>query len=104
MANVKLIISSLNVIRNATYKGHPSSRKSLHQLAFERLQGSAEQVAAILTQNPNPNRDAQENIGSQFTAMKKDVDGYCMKTGGTDDVLRAYNKASVEWGLLVSGA
>ena len=91
-------------IAGAVYKGQPSSRKSLHQIAFERLKGSAQQVAAILTQNPNPNRDAQENIGSQFTAMKKDVDAYCKKTDGTDDILRAFNKASVEWGLLVSGA
>lgn len=103
MANATVIINSLNTIVNAAYMGRPSSRKSLHELAFERLQGSAEQVAAILTQNPNPNCDAQENIASQFAAMKKDVDAYCAKTAGTDDVLRAFNKASSEWELLVRG-
>jgi dihydroorotate dehydrogenase len=70
-------------------------------VAFESLQGSAEQVVAILEQNPTPNGDQQENITAQFRAMKKNVNIYCPKTAGTDDVLRAFNKALTEWEELV---
>ena len=103
MADTTKIVNALNVIANATYQGQPSSRPSLHQQNFERLRGSAEQVAAILTANPNPNRDQQENINSQFDAMKKAVDAYCTKTAGTENVLLAWNRASTEWQSLVSG-
>ncbi|MDM0109791.1 hypothetical protein QTH97_33080 [Variovorax sp. J22R24] len=103
MADVGLIINSLNIIANAQYQGRAQSRKSLHQIAFERLQGSAQQVAAILTQNPAPNADTRENLQSQFDAMQKDVNSYCTNTDGTHDIVRAFNNASVEWELLASG-
>jgi hypothetical protein len=73
----------------------------LHQLAFEGLQGSAGQVAAILTQNPRPNRDQQENVDGQFANIKKNVNVYCPKTDNTREVLLAFNNASTEWTLLV---
>ena len=106
MADVRKIVKSLNDITKAKYqKVHdgkpPSSRKTGHQLAFETLQGSAGQVATILTQNPKPNRDQQENIGMQFGTMNKNVNVYCVKTENTRDVLMAYNAASTEWSLLV---
>ncbi|MBK6973021.1 MAG: hypothetical protein IPH26_08740 [Sterolibacteriaceae bacterium] len=101
MPDVKKIVKSLNDIGKATYKGSASSRPTLHQQNFDRLQASAKQVAAILSVNPNPNRDSRENIDSQFAAMKKSVDVYCTKTAGTEDVLSAWNKAYAEWQLFV---
>jgi hypothetical protein len=103
MADVNLIIAQLNIIGAAQYKGSPSSRKTFAEESFDRLKSTAGQVATILTQNPNPNGDQQENIGESFKAMKKGVESYCPKTPGTDDVLRAFNKASTEWDLLVKG-
>lgn len=103
MADVNLIIAQLNIIGAAQYKGSPSSRKTFAEESFDRLKGTASQVATILTQNPALNADQRENIGTMFTAMKKAVDVYCPKTAGTDDVLRAFNKASTEWNLLVNG-
>ena len=106
MADVNLIINSLNTIANAAYQkvheGPPSSRKTGHQIAFEALQGTAAQLAAVFGQNPAPNRDSRENIAAQFAAMKKNVDVYCVKTEATHSVLNAFNKASVEWELLRS--
>ena len=105
MADAAEVIRNLNIIVNAQYHsvhgGPPSSRKTGHQTAFEALQGSAQQVVAILTQNPKPNRDQQENVGSQFAAMKKNVDIYCQKTTETRPVLIAFNNAETEWQLLV---
>jgi hypothetical protein len=103
MADVNLIIAQLNIIGAAQYKGSPSSRKTFAEESFDRLKSSAGQVAIILTQNPNPTPDQQENITAQFATIKTGVDAYCPKTPGTDDVLRAFNKASTEWNLLVSG-
>jgi hypothetical protein len=93
MANIQLIINSLKTIAAQPYHGTVSSRKT--------LQGSAKQVAAILTQNPNPNRDQRENLMNQFSAMKKDVNSYCPSTAGTEPILSAFNKASTEWELYV---
>jgi len=107
MADIDLIINSLHTIATAPYisvkGGPPSSRKTGHQLAFEALQGSAGQVEQILRANRNPSRDSQENITAQFDTIKKNVGAYCPKTEGTDDVLRAFNKASSEWELFCSG-
>jgi hypothetical protein len=101
MANIQLIINSLKTIAAQPYHGTVSSRKTLHHVAFDRLQGSAKQVAAILTQNPNPNRDQRENLMNQISAMKKDVNSYCPSTAGTEPILSAFNKASTEWELYV---
>jgi hypothetical protein len=105
MADAAEVVRNLNIIVNAQYhsvhEGPPSSRKTGHQLAFEALQGSAQQVVAILTQNPQPNNDQQENVSSQFAAMKKNVDVYCQKTVETRPVLLAFNNAETEWKLLV---
>jgi hypothetical protein len=107
MPGVQDIIANLNIIANAQYKsvhgGPPSSRKTGHQLAFEALQGQAGQVAAILTQNPNPNPDQQENITAQFATMKKNVQVYCVKTDDTRDVLVAFNNAETDWQVLIRG-
>jgi len=107
MPGVQDIIANLNIIVNAPYKsvhgGPAPSRKTGHQLAFEALQGQAGQVAAILTQNPNPNRDQQENITAQFATMKKNVQVYCVKTDDTRDVLKAFNNAETDWQVLVGG-
>lgn len=106
MPGVQEIIANLNIIVNAQYKsvhgGPPSSRKTGHQVAFEELQGSAGQVAAILTQNPKPNGDQRENITAQFETMKKNVDVYCVKTNDTRDVLKAFNNAETDWKALIS--
>ncbi len=103
MGNVNTIIAQLNIIAAARYKsvhgGPASSRKTLHEQAFDKVKGSAQQVSSILGQNPNPNRDQKENITAQFNSMKKNVDVYCPKTAGTDNVLRAFNKAFAEWEL-----
>lgn len=106
MGDVKKIINALTDIGKATYqKVHdgkpPSSRKTGHQLAFESLQGSAGQVAAILKQNPKPGRDQRENIGSQFAAMDKNLKVYATKTTSRDVIL-AFNRASTEWMVLVN--
>jgi hypothetical protein len=105
MADVNLIINSLNTIANAAYhKPHddrpPSSRKTGHQIAFETLQGTAAQLEAVFRQNPAPNRDSRENIAAQFAAMKKNVDVYCAMTVETRPGLIAFNNASTEWELL----
>ncbi|MGE0680276.1 MAG: hypothetical protein AB7P69_05125 [Candidatus Binatia bacterium] len=106
MADVNLIINSLNTIANAAYHkvhdGPPSSRKTGHQIAFEALQGTAAQLAAVFGQNPAPNRDSRENIAAQFATMKKNVDVYCVKTVETRPVLIAFNNASTEWEVLRS--
>ncbi|AFL89204.1 hypothetical protein Terro_2972 [Terriglobus roseus DSM 18391] len=104
MPGVNDIINDLTSISGAQYvkvnAGPPSSRKTGHQLAFEALQGQAGQVAAILRQNPVPNRDQKENINAQFLAMKKNVGLYCVKTDNTRDVLKAFNNAETEWQVL----
>lgn len=91
MANIQLIIDNLQIIVDAGYKGKASSRKTMHELAFDKLQGSAEQIVSILTQNPNPNRDTTENLQTQFDAMQKNIKAYCSNTAETEDVLRAFN-------------
>jgi hypothetical protein len=107
MPGVQDIIANLTIIAQAQYKsvhgGPPSSRKTGHQLAFEALQGQSGQVAAILTQNPNPNRDQRENITAQFETMKKNIGVYCVKTDDTRDVLKAFNNAETDWQILISG-
>ena len=103
MADVKKIIDSLNVIVKAKYKGTPSSRPTLKEQAFKRLQGSAEQVAAVLTQNPNPSTDQKENISAQFATMAKNVESYCTDLDGTTDVFVAFQAANTEWEKLVNG-
>jgi hypothetical protein len=101
MAKVKNVIEQLNVIANAAYMGPASARPTYHKKGFDRLQGSASQVADILTQNPNPNDDQQENITAQFDTMDKAVELYCKNTRGTKDVRKAFDKASKEWNKLV---
>ncbi|MGA7780544.1 MAG: hypothetical protein WCA85_22970 [Paraburkholderia sp.] len=103
MANVQIIIDALRDIASENYMGHPSSRKSMHELAFDRLQASATQVADILDQNRVPNNDMKENIQAQFESMKKNVDSYCLKTAGTEPVLIAFSKAQAEWDALMKG-
>ena len=103
MADVNLIINSMNIIANAQYQGRAQSRKSIHEIAFDRLQGSAQQIAAILTQNPAPNADTRENLQALFDGMQNDVSGYCTKTDNTTDIVRAFSKAGAEWELLVAG-
>lgn len=105
MADVDRIINSLRTITTETYHSvhegqPPSSRKTGHQLEFEKLQGTAAQLAAIFTANRAPNRDSRENIAAQFDAMKKSVDIYCVKTTGTRPVLTAFNDAFTEWQVL----
>jgi len=104
MADINLIINSLHTIATAAYQkvheGPPSSRKTGHEVAFDQLKGAAEQLEAIFRANAAPSRDSQENIAAQFVSMKKNVDVYCAKTGATDAVLRAFNKASTEWEAL----
>jgi len=103
MADVNLIINSMNTIANAQYQGRPQSRKSLHEIAFDRMRGSAQQISAILTQNPAPNPDTLENLQTLFDGMQNDVSGYCTKTDNTTDIVRAFSKASAEWQLLAVG-
>ena len=103
MADVQKIINSLRVIAAAPYQGRVQSRKSLHQINFEKLQGAADTVANILEQNNPPSGDTIENLAAQFDSMKSEVEGYCSKTEGAEDVLRAFNKASSEWDLLMRG-
>jgi hypothetical protein len=103
MADVQKIIRSLTTIATAQYAGQVGARPTLHQQAFNRLQGSARQVAAILTQNPAPGRDQIENLKSQFAAMQTMVNDYCAQTAGTEAVLKAFHEASVEWALLQAG-
>jgi hypothetical protein len=103
MADVQKIIDSLNVIVKAKYKGSPSSRPTFKEQAFKKLQGSAEQVEAILTQNRNPTPDQKENISAQFETMEKNLESYCVDLDGTQDVFAAFQRASTEWAKLVSG-
>jgi len=105
MADVNLIIRSLDTIATATYlsvTGQPStsSRKTARELAFDGLTGSAEQLKNIFMQNPKPNSDQRENIAAQFATMKAAVDNYCVKGSGTESVLKAFNDASTEWEVL----
>jgi hypothetical protein len=62
MADSSKIINALNVIAGASYKGRDSSRTTLHRNNFDRLQGSARQVAVILAANPYPRPDTVENL------------------------------------------
>lgn len=104
MANVQLIITSLNTIANARFVGPPvGAQPTLRHKAFDRFQNSARQVATILTQNPNPGPDGRTNITAQFAKMQEGVRTYCSQAAGTEDVLRAFNKASSEWQLLAAG-
>jgi hypothetical protein len=103
MANVQRIIDSLRSIAAENYMGRATSRKSLHEIAFDRLQGSATQVADILAQNRNPNSDTRENIQMLFDSMKKNIDTYCLKTAGTEPILSSFSKAQSEWEALVKG-
>lgn len=103
MADAQKIIDSLNVIVKAKYKGSPSSRPTLKEQAFNRLQGSAEQVAAVLTQNRNPTADQKENISAQFGTMEKNLESYCADLDGTQDVFAAFQRANSEWEKLISG-
>jgi ABC-type transporter Mla subunit MlaD len=103
MANIQTIINSLRVIAAAPYQGRAQSRKSLHQINFEKLQGAASTVANILEQNNPPSGDTIENLAAQFDSMKAEVEGYCSKTEGAEDVLRAFSKASAEWDLVMRG-
>lgn len=105
MADIGKIISALNDIAGAAYaqSGPVSSRPTLHRTNFDRLQGSARQVSAILTANPTPSRDSQENIQSLFDSMKENVNHYCLKTSGSEPVLVNWNKASSEWQAFASG-
>lgn len=103
MADINKIINAMNLIGGASYKGRATSRTTLHRENFDRLQGSARQVAVVLMANPAPGPDTLENLKAQFNAMKKAVDGYCTNTAGTEDVLSAWNKAWSEWQLLLSG-
>jgi hypothetical protein len=72
-------------------KGRPASRKSYHEIAFDKLQGATEQLAAMLAQNANPSRDTQENISAMVAKMRKNVGGYCGNTAETQGVLHAFN-------------
>src|SRR5215207_8741917 len=105
MADVQLIIDSMNTITHANYVsvkgGPPSSRPTGHQVAFQSLQGAANQIVLSLNRNRAPNRDQRENIGTYFDSLKKNVNVYCVKTAGTNDVLKAYNDGSTEWQVLV---
>lgn len=105
MPGIQDVIANLNIIAHSQYKsvheGPPPSRKTGHQLAFEALQGQAGQVANILGQNPNPNRDQQENITAQFVTMKKNVGLYSTHTDGTREVLKAFNNAETDWQVFI---
>lgn len=103
VADIQLIISSLRTIANAVYQGPASSRKTLAHEAFDRLQGSAKQVADILTQNPQPTSDQKENLQAQFNTMQSNVEAYVPKRTGVEDIISAWNKAKFEWDLLVAG-
>ena len=104
MADVNLIISSLDFIAKAPYIGAPSSRKTLHETNFDGLRGTARQVAAILSQNAALSSSSRENIQSQFESMDKAMKSYCAATAaGKESLLSAFNNASVEWQLLVNG-
>jgi hypothetical protein len=103
MADIQLIINSLTTISNAVYQGAPSSRQTLAETAFNRLKGSAQQVATILQQNQNPNNDMIENLEAQFTSMGNDVGTYITKRQGVENILLAWNKAKYEWDLLKQG-
>jgi len=101
MPDVEYVIRKMNVIVNAQYMGSPSAGPKMHKLNFDKIQGSAEHIATVLTQNPKPNRDQQENLATQFKFMDKAVALYCAQTDGTDDVNEAFEKASKEWGKLI---
>lgn len=107
MADVALIIASLNIIANAQYhsvhNGPPPSRKTGHERNFDELKSTARVTAATLTQNPRPRPDQRENISNSFATMKKAVAAYCTGTVDTRDVLKAFNEADVEWHLLCGG-
>jgi hypothetical protein len=104
MADINLIIANLNIIASAQYMGPQTARPTLQQQSFDRLQGSAAQVAAILTQNPNPNPDQQGNITAQFAAMEKAVTAYSQaQFANSRAIVSAFSYASTEWQKLVDG-
>ncbi len=102
MADIPLIIKSLTRITTIKYDGQASSRKTLRQICFERLQGSAKGIAVILTQNPNPDSDSRENIQGLFDSLKKDLKEYSQNSPDAAALLKAFNAASVEWGLFLN--
>ncbi|MGH9328329.1 MAG: hypothetical protein ACRD2B_16800 [Terriglobia bacterium] len=102
MADVPKIIKNLRYIQNANYNGPVTAQPTFHRTNFDRLQGSAQQVADILSQNPNPNRDQKENLRAQFQAIGKAAELYCGEDMGKIDILKAFQAASGEWELLDS--
>jgi hypothetical protein len=92
----------LTTISNAACQGAPSSRQNLAETAFNRLKGSAQQVATILQQNPILTHDQIENMETQFTSMAKDMGTYTTKRQGIENILLAWNKAKFEWDLIQS--
>ena len=104
MANVQSIIAAMQTIVNSAYQkvhaGPLPSRPTGHMLAFRNIQGNAQQIHAILSQNPNPSRDSRENIEGLFASMGENVRVYCQKTDATRPVLIAFNNAYTDWQVL----
>jgi hypothetical protein len=103
MGNVNSIIAQLNHIVSATYEAPPNSppapsRKTLHRINFDNLQGAAADLARSLTNKPNPDDDAQENNGNQYALIEGAVTSYCKNTQGqTDDVWNAFVAIQLQW-------
>jgi hypothetical protein len=104
MANVNAIIAAMQTIINSGYQsvhaGPLPSRPTGHMLAFRNIQGNAQQIHAILSQNPNPPQDSQENIEALFASMGENIRLYCQKTEATRPVLIAFNNGYTDWQVL----
>jgi len=102
MPDVNIVIDNLDTIATAQYQStDPSrpapSRKTMHHIGFDNLQGAAARVRDTLRSNPVLTADMKENITASFAAIKDGVDGYCPKVATASTILVAYNRASSEW-------
>ena len=108
MPNVNSIIADMRKILNSAYHkvnvGPLPSRPTAHMVAFRNIQGNAQQIHAILSQNPKPSADSRSNIDSLFESMGENVRLYCQKTDATRPVLIAFNNAHTDWQMLTSQA
>ncbi len=108
MANVNSIIADMHTIMNSAYQsvhgGPAPSRPTAHMVAFRNIQGNAQQIHAILSQNPRPSADSRANIDSLFDSIGENVKLYCQKTDATRPVLIAFNNAHTDWQLLTTQA